>query len=114
MINQTIDKINKRGEEYRRKSALFASLFVFVLLLGIWSLEKGILDLGSGDSSVLSKRRDSVEIIKAESAPSPLESSSGALSSVWSEMNKTYIDFKNSVSSVFVPFITGIEVYERK
>ncbi len=113
LINQTIEKINKRGEEYRRRTALAASLLVFVSVLGVWSVQKGYLDFGS-NNSIISKDRDISEIAKVESAPSPLDSSKGALNSIWSEINKTYIDFKDSVSSVFVPFITGIEVYERK
>lgn len=113
MINQTIDKINKRDEEYRRKFALYASLFVFVAVFGVWSLQRGILDLNSGRPDI-SKKENSGQLASVEAAPSPLDSSKEVAGSVWSELNKSYNELKESLSNVFVPFVTGIEVYERK
>lgn len=113
MINQTIDKINKRDEEYRRKFALYTSLFVFVAIFSIWSFERGILDLNS-DNSNISKKENTGQLASVEATPSPLDSSKEVVDSVWSEISKSYEEFKESLSNVFVPFVTGIEVYERK
>ncbi len=113
MINQTIDRINKRDEEYRRKLAFFSSLIVLLLVFSVWSIERDIFELKSkGNNLSLSNR--SGQLASVASAPSPIDSSKQALDSVWSEVGKSFNDFKESLSNVFVPFFTGIEVYERK
>lgn len=114
MINQTIEKINQREEKYRRRFAFSISLIVFVFVLGAWVLNRGIIDINGGGSAIFSKDKNTNQVASVETVPSPLDSSKQTFRSVWGEISKSYREVKSSISDVLVPFVTGIEVYERK
>jgi len=46
--------------------------------------------------------------------PSPIENTKQVFGAAFDEIGKQYQELKDSFSSVFVPFISSIEVYERE
>lgn len=112
MINQIINKINKKEERHRRRIALFSSLFVFVLVFSIWSVNRGIIKIFPDNDTKISNT-GSINLASV-SALSPIESSQKTLSHFLRRLNNSYLEIKESLSNVFVPFITSIEVYQRK
>ncbi len=100
-----------KPEEYRNKWALSLAVTLSVFIFVSFAFYKGYLSFGN--SNAMSKNQ-MANVVSAQLVPSPIESTKETFSTAFSEINKQYQEFKNSVSNVLVPFITGIEVYERK
>lgn len=105
----------QREEAHRNKWALGLSVTLSVLIFFSFAFYKGYLNFGGNDAVAKQKNSNQVaNVISAESMPSPIENTKGTFKAAFTEIGKQYAEFKNSVSSVLVPFFTGIEVYERK
>jgi hypothetical protein len=87
-----------KPEAYRKKIALVSTVFIFMLIVGVWANVRGF-----GSDSAKLAVAPQIEEKKGDTAPTR------ALSRSFSE---SFNAFKESLASVFVPFITGIEVYE--
>ncbi len=109
-----IDKIRQKSEAEKRGIALGLSITITLLVAVGWAGERGLLGGGRGsvaESQNIDKSSQTAAVVKSVS---PVESSKRTLFQGLEGIQKSYQDFKESVSSVLVPFITGIEVYERK
>lgn len=84
------------------------SLFIFTS----FAFYKGYigLEIESGPSN----RNVASPKLAVEEVSSPVENSKKIFKAAFVEIEKQYESFKDSVSSVIVPFITGIEIYERE
>ncbi len=105
----------QREEAYRKKWALGLSVTLSVLILISFAFYKGYI--GFGFDAVMAQKAPKTQVaavVSADSAPSPLESSKKTLQAAFQEIDKQYQEFKKSISDVLVPFVTGIEVYERE
>ena len=105
----------EKSEEHRNKWALGLTITLSVLIFGSFVFYKGYLSFGK--ESVVAEQKSKSNVATAVSldlAPSPVQSTKETFKAAFGEINKQYKEFTSSLSDVFVPFITGIEVYERK
>ncbi|MEK7642667.1 MAG: hypothetical protein AAB392_02625 [Patescibacteria group bacterium] len=109
-----LQNIREKPEHHKRSVAFGLSLVLtFVVALG-WLGQKSLFD-GSPSVAKNAKTEAKKQTASAiDSAPSPLESSKKSVSSGLNEVKEAYENLKESLADVLVPFITGIEVYERK
>ena len=104
----------EREEAHRSKWALGLATTLSVFILVGFGFYKGFLTVGN--SGVIAQNEQSKEVatvIVAEKAPSPLSNSKQTFSNILDQITDQYSQFKDSINSVLVPFVTGIEVYER-
>ncbi len=107
-----LEKIRQKPESHKQGVALSLSLVItFLVALG-WAGQRGMI--GGGDLAEAPKVENQNQTALSVNALSPIESSKQSLSSGLSQIKEVYDSFKDSLASVLVPFITGIEVYERK
>lgn len=111
MILEKYKSIMGKPEEHRNKWALGLTVTLSVFIFISFAFYKGYL--GFGNDNVVSKNQVA-NVISADLAPSPVQNTKETFGTAFEEIGKQYQEFKNSISNVFVPFITGIEVYERK
>jgi len=115
MLLEKYNSIMEKSEEHRNKWALGLSVTLSVLIFTSFAFYKGFLSFGSNNIIVQQKSATQVaNVVSANSVPSPLENASKTFEAAFGEIGKQYQDFSDSISAVFVPFITGIEVYQRK
>lgn len=105
----------KKPEEHRKKWALGLSITLSALIFSGWAFYRGFVSFGGGSVFAEKERPAQVAtIVKADSAVTPFENTKETFGVAFQEIGKRYQELKDSLSAVFVPFITGIEVYERK
>ncbi len=103
----------EREESYRNRWALGLTLSLSLVIFTSFAFYKGYLSVGS--PKIAGEPKSQVaNVISAEKVPSPIESSASTFKSAFYEIDKQYQSFKESISDVLVPFVTGIDVYERK
>jgi hypothetical protein len=112
MITKKYRSIMEKSEEHREKWALGLTVFFTAVIFFSWTLYKGYIDLGGSGTVVV--KEEPKALVATAAAPGPIENSKSTLRNAFDEFAKQYSDFKESVSSVIVPFITGIEVYESR
>lgn len=111
MLVKKYNSILEQSEDHRKRWALGLSLALTALIFVSFGFYKGFISFDSKSP----KSFDQVaNVISAEKAPSPIQNSKNAFKDAFKEINEQYQNFKKSVSGVLVPFVTGIEVYERK
>ncbi len=110
-----------REKEYRNKWALALTALTFVLVLAAFGFYKGFLPLGGGAAALTSSQKAAEEEAEREmiakntqKMPSPLQNSVQTISTAASEMKTVYDSFVGSLSSVLVPFISSIDVYNKE
>lgn len=117
MIKKTYAHIMRQDEKKRANWALGLSISVFSLILVGFAFQKGYINVGNNqDSQFVSNTSKSnvASVIEASSAPSPLENTRQTIDVATSQIKNQYKSFLDSVSAVLVPFVSGIDVYERK
>jgi hypothetical protein len=104
-----------KSDEHRSRWALGLSVSFSILIFVSFAFYKGFLSFGNGGVIAQQKTSNQVaNVISAKLAPSPIQNTKETFKSAFDEIGKQYQAFTDSLSAVFVPFITGIEVYERK
>lgn len=109
MLRKKYRSIMQKPEEERNRWALGLTVTFSVLIFAGFAFYKGYL--GFGGNAVFGGQTASV--VSAEAVPSPVQNTKDTFEAAFGEIGKQYREFKDSVSSVLVPFITGIEVYKR-
>ena len=104
-----LEKIRQQPETHKKGVALGLSLALTLVISLGWAGQRGWLNNGE-----VAQAPKANQITSNTLALSPIQSSKKSLASGLSGLEGLYEAVKNSVASVFVPFITGIEVYERK
>lgn len=104
--------LQNKSESYRKKAALLTTVGLFSIIFISWAAYRGMISLPEtiAFESDISNEKN----LGAIEAASPFESISAAFGSVFTELKSEYRALQESVSDVFVPFITGIEVYESR
>ena len=102
----------EQPEEHRNKWALGLATTLSLIILISFTFYRGYLSFGNQETVVTQKSTN--QVASVVSAPSPIENSKQTFKATFDEIGKQYQDFKDSVSNVLVPFIEGIDVYERK
>lgn len=103
----------EREEPYRNRWALGLTVSLSLVIFTSFAFYKGYLSVGSPKIAGESKSQ-TANVISAEKVPSPIESSASTFKSALYEIDRQYQSFKASISDVLVPFVTGIDVYERQ
>jgi hypothetical protein len=101
----------EREEEYRNKWALGLTVTLSVVIFVSFAFYKGYFNLGGNN---VASKSQMASVVSAESVSSPIQNTKKTFGAAFDEINKQYKQFTDSVSSVLVPFVTGIEVYQRK
>lgn len=101
----------QQSEESRNRWAISLTVVFSVFIFIGFAFYKGFLSF-EGFNTV--SKVQTANIVAAEVVPSPVENTKKTFQAAFEEIDKKYQEFKESLSDVFVPFITGIEVYERK
>ncbi len=107
-----LEKIRQKPETHKKGVALGLALALTLVISLGWAGQKGWL--GEGSIAGSAQPAESRLVGKVVQPLSPIESSKRSLTSGLSGLRGLYASMRDSVASVFVPFITGIEVYERK
>jgi hypothetical protein len=100
----------EREEAHRNKWVLGLTTFLTAVIFVSFAFYKGFLSFGNFSSS----KNQVASVVSAEKAPSPIENTKTTFSAAFSEISKQFNNFKESMSSVLVPFVTGIDVYNRQ
>jgi hypothetical protein len=111
MLLKKYNSIMEQSEEHRNKWALGLTIVFSVIIFTSFVFYRGFINFGNGK---IKSSTQMASVVSAKSVPSPLETSKGTLMAAFGEINKQYQEFKNSMANVLVPFISGIDVYERK
>lgn len=103
-----LDNIRQRPEHHKKAVSVFLSLILTSVFVLGWAFQKDIISPNVAKS-------ERYERVTASTKPaSPTQSYKRSVKKAFGELSSVYSAFKASVSSVIVPFITGIEIYERK
>ncbi len=114
MLLNKYNSIMQKPESHRHKWALGLTLFFSMLIFVSFAFYRGFISFGNTGTLADKKPLNNMaNVVSAESVPSPIENSRETFKSSFDGIKKQYQSFKDSVSSVFVPFITGIDVYQR-
>lgn len=98
----------ERPEAYRNKWAVGLATTLSLIIFLAFGFYKGYLNVQN------SNQIEKVAIVPAEKAPSPIENSKTVFGGILKDFKSKYTDLKESMASVFVPFITSIEVYDNQ
>lgn len=99
-----------KPEEHRSKWAFGLTIVFSVLIFTSFLFYKGYVTFGN---NVVSNTQVA-NVVSAGPIISPIESTKETFKAAFAEIGKQYQQLKDSMSAVFVPFITGIDVYQRK
>ena len=105
-----LDELKKKPEATRRKVAFSVSLFVTLVIFSGWVYNKGYLDY---DAPIIAQNSQETSEKQEVSAPSPIENTTSSFDSIFAGIRIQYDALKESVAAVLVPFITGIDVYNK-
>jgi hypothetical protein len=126
-----LDKILEKPESYRHKVAAGSAFALTLMIAGVWAYTNGFFGFGTtttvtrsesqqliasviaSDSSVSASATKTAPRKSDNTANSPLDNTKNAFGAAFGEMGKKFDMLKESLASVLVPFITGIEVYEK-
>ncbi len=111
-----LEKIRQSSETHKQGVALGLSLVLTLVVAFGWAGQRGLIEF-SGDN--LAQKASVAPSARAENPvsgdlPTPLDQLKLSLGSAWSGLGEVYGSVRDSLAGVFVPFITGIEVYERR
>lgn len=104
----------EQPDSHRNKWALGLSITLSAFIFVGFAFYKGYLDLGSGKVADVQTPREVAAVAIAEEAPSPIDNTKKTFEAAFIEIDRKYKELKKSVNDVMVPFVTGIEVYERE
>ena len=94
-MRKFIENIRSKSESDRRRAALGASLFITAIIFATWVGSKGWIEIPNGDHNL-----QTAQVIDAEQAVSPIDSTKRAAGEIGSEVKSAYDNFKESVSRV--------------
>lgn len=100
-----------KSETGRNGWALTLSLTFSIFIFISFAFYKGFLSFGNGYTA---PEQQVATVVSSDQAPSPMQNTKETLEAGLIEIGKRYQELKSSLLDVLVPFITGIEVYERK
>lgn len=103
----------EKPEKHRNRWALGLSVTLSLFIFASFAFYKGYVGFEI-EGGVSPTRQVASPAVAVEEVSSPLQNSKKILKDAFGEIEKQYDSFKDSVSSVIVPFITGIEIYERE
>lgn len=105
--------ILEKPEQHRRRLALGLSIALSTLIFVGWASYRGFIKLPSLENVKVFERPVAEESTKASDTPSPIENSKEVFAAAFEEIYTQYLNVKESLSSVLVPFVTNIDVYQR-
>lgn len=103
----------EREEAYRNRWATALTFGCSILILTSFLFYRGFLSLNTEPKVAKSEPANQLAAVVVSQAPSPIDSSKQTFSGLLGNIVDQYQNFKTSIESVLVPFITSIEVYER-
>lgn len=103
----------QQPEEHRKKWAAGLTIACSILVLTGFAFHKGFLSVNV--SGILAKEEAPKQVAAAAAAdaPSPVDNAKETFQAAFGEIKETYKEFTSSLSDVIVPFMTGIEVYQK-
>ncbi|PIR40199.1 MAG: hypothetical protein COV33_01045 [Candidatus Zambryskibacteria bacterium CG10_big_fil_rev_8_21_14_0_10_34_34] len=115
MLIKKYNSIMEKSEEYRNRWALGLTVVCSIFIFIGWGFFTGFLSFRN-DNQVIGQKSGSqtASVVSAKLVPTPIENTKNTFKSVFNGMKEQYKEFKDSMADVFVPFITGIDFYERK
>ena len=114
MLIKKYNEIMQETEEHRNKWALGLSLALTTFIFVGFAFYKGFVEFGNNPTMAKNEPYQTPNVLSVDLVPSPLQNSKQTLLAGFDEILKQYNLFKESLAAVLVPFVTGIDVYERK
>ena len=115
MLIKKYNSIMEKSEKHRNKWALSLAVVCSVFIFTGWGFFTGFLNFENNNQVVGQKSgSQTAAVVSAKLVPTPIENTKETFKSAFGGIKEQYQEFKNSMADVFVPFITGIEVYEKK
>lgn len=115
-MSSTMDRLRAKPESYRHKLAFFTATFLSLVVFVGWAGFEGYIRLPNGEVSYNESQQNIASVAASNSTNvlTPFDNSKNALRATMEQFSKQFGILKESLSNVFVPFISGIEVYESK
>lgn len=113
-MRAVIHKLYQRPESYRHKVAFFTSSIISLAIFVSWAGFKGYIGLPNGQVAYTPEQNVAALAATQTEPASPFDNSINAFKAAFSQFGEEFESLKESLSNVFVPFISGIEVYESK
>lgn len=107
MFVKKYNEIMSKTERERSRWAFGMTVALTALIFVSFAFYRGYLSFGGSGTQV-------ANVVSADLAPSPIENTKNVFGAAFGEIGQKYQEFKDSLANVFVPFITGIEVYQKK
>ncbi len=116
MLVKKYNSIMERDAAHRNKWAFGLATALSVFILVGFGFYKGYLSFENTNAVVAKseKSNQTATVITAGKAPTPITNSKETIGGIFDEIKNQYSQFIESINSVLVPFVTGIEVYERE
>ena len=114
MIIKKYNSILEKPKEHREKWANGLSILLCIVILFSWVVYRGFFGISFSNNTLVKEetnKENLANIISADLAPSPTENTKNFVMDSFGQMKEEVKNFKSSIESVFVPFITGIDVY---
>jgi hypothetical protein len=115
MLVKKYNSIMEKSEDSRNRWALGLTITLSLMIFVSFAFYKGYLSFGNNNAIAAQKSSgQTASVVAAKSVPSPIQNTEETFKAAFDELNQQYQKFTDSVSSVLVPFVTGIEVYKRQ
>ena len=128
-----LDNLLQKPESYRHKVAAGSAFGITLVIAAVWAFTNGFFGFGTtttvtrtesgsqqliasavaSNSSVTASASKTTPRKSDNTANSPLDNTKNAFGAAFGEIGKQFEGLKESLASVLVPFITGIDVYEK-
>ena len=104
-----------RERDHRNKWANTLTAITFCIVLLSFSFHKGFINFSSPVvQNSPSASLETANVVDASKVPSPIENSKQTINAAFDEIKNQYSNILENLSSVLVPFISNIDVYEQK
>ncbi|MFA6270205.1 MAG: hypothetical protein WC657_03295 [Candidatus Paceibacterota bacterium] len=100
----------EKSEKHRNGWALGLSVGCSIFIFTSFAFYRGFLNFGE---IYVAPPKQVASVVSADLVPSPIQNTKKTFEAAFGEIGKKYQELTDSVATVFVPFISSIEVYQR-
>lgn len=107
-------EIMAKPEDHRNRWALVLASVMSIFIFTGFAFYKGFIGFEMGLPGQSGGKKQAAAVVAADKLPSPIENTKKTFGNAFDKIGAQYQEFKESVSAVVVPFVTGVDIYERK
>jgi hypothetical protein len=108
-----LENLHGKPESYRKKLAFATTSFLFLAIFASWVSYKGLLSSNPQLAENLKSMNTATVVLSNEPVQNTqLKKNQADSDSAWQILKKQFGMVKESISSVFTPFMSNIETYD--